>query len=183
VRPKWSWWETLIVNVGTLIPFAIGMSGAFALAQVLEPDPTAENLMQSMTPAWALPYLLFIALAPGFSEEVLFRGYAQRRLTERWGGWPAILITSAIFAIFHIAPHTVLFAFAVGIWLGLMAWRSGSVLPGMIAHAAINGLWNAYNIAQQFEYLPDEPSWVFLGALGIVGTAAFAWSIVILRRS
>ena len=183
VRPRWAWWETLVVNVGSLVPFAIGMSGAVALAQVLDPDPTAANLMKSMTPAWVVPYLLFISLAPGLSEEMLFRGYAQRRLIERWGGWTAILVTSVIFAVIHLAPHTVVFALPVGIWLGLMAWRSGSIWPGVIAHAAINGLWNAYNLARQFEYLPEEPSWAALGVVGAIGVTAFVWSIVILRRS
>ena len=180
VRPRWSWWETLVVNVGTLVPFAIGISGAIALAEVLEPDPTAANLMKSMTPAWVVPYLLFISLAPGFSEEMLFRGYSQRRLIERWGGWTAVLVTSAIFAVIHIAPHTVVFAFPVGIWLGLMAWRSGSIWPGVIAHAAVNGLWNAYNISQQFGYLPEEPSWIFLGVLGAAGVLSFGWSLAIM---
>jgi membrane protease YdiL (CAAX protease family) len=183
VRPRWAWWETLVANIGTLVPFAIGMSGAFALVEVLDPDPTAANLMKSMSVAWVAPYLLFISLAPGLSEEMLFRGYAQQRLIERWGGWTAILVTSMIFAIIHVAPHTVVFAFPVGIWLGLMAWRSGSVWPGVIAHAAINGLWNAYNIARQFDYLPEEPSWTALGVVGAIGTLAFAWSIAIMRRS
>jgi membrane protease YdiL (CAAX protease family) len=136
-----------------------------------------------MSVAWVAPYLLFISLAPGLSEEMLFRGYAQQRLIERWGGWTAILVTSMIFAIIHVDPHTVVFAFPVGIWLGLMAWRSGSVWPGVIAHAAINGLWNAYNIARQFDYLPEEPSWTALGVVGAIGTLAFAWSIAIMRRS
>ena len=182
VRPKWAWWETLVVNVGTLVPVAIGMAGAVWLAEFLAPDPTAANLMKNMTPAWIVPYLLFISLAPGFSEEMLFRGYSQRRLIERWGGWTAILVTSAIFAIIHIAPHTVVFAFPIGIWLGLMAWRSGSIWPGVIAHAAVNGLWNAYGIAQHYDHLPEEPSWIFLGALGTVGVLAFGWSLAIMAR-
>jgi uncharacterized protein len=180
VRPKWAWWETLVVNVGTIVPLAIGVAGALWLAEFLAPDPTAANLMKNMTPAWIVPYLLFISLAPGFSEEMLFRGYSQRRLIERWGGWPAILVTSAIFAIIHIAPHTVVFAFPIGIWLGLMAWKSGSTWPGIIAHAAVNGLWNIYSIAQQYRIISDEPSWIFLGALGTVGALAFAWSLVIM---
>jgi membrane protease YdiL (CAAX protease family) len=180
VRPRWPWWQTLVVNLGTLVPFAIGMCAAVALAKVLEPDPTAANLMKTMTPAWIVPYLLFISLAPGFSEEMLFRGYVQRRLIERWGGWTAVLVTSAIFAAIHIAPHTVVFAFPVGIWLGLMAWRSGSIWPGVIAHAAVNGLWNAYNIAEQFGFISEQPSWVFLGTLGAVGVVAFGWSLRIM---
>jgi membrane protease YdiL (CAAX protease family) len=183
VRPTWPWWKVLVVIVGTLVPFAIGMGGAVALAEVLEPDPTAEMLMKTMTPAWIVPYLLFISLAPGFAEEMLFRGYVQRRLIERWGGWTAVLVTSAIFAVIHIAPHTVVFAFPVGIWLGLMAWKSGSIWPGVIAHAAVNGLWNVFNIGQQFEVIPEEPSWVFLATLGAVGVVAFAWSLVIMRQS
>jgi len=126
--------------------------------------------------------LLFISLAPGFSEELLFRGYMQRRLLERWNASAAILVTSLIFALFHITPHAVVFALPVGIWLGLMAWKSRSVWPGIVCHALINGMWNIWQLGVRFDYFPPRPPVGLLVGLGIVGVAAFAASLWLIFR-
>ncbi|MEX2174445.1 MAG: CPBP family intramembrane glutamic endopeptidase [Pirellulaceae bacterium] len=177
VAPRQSALGILLMCVGSLVPFAIGMAAAYALAEVIEPDPTAEALYEQMTPALAVPFLLFIALAPGLCEEILFRGYVQRRLLERWNPWLAIGITSVVFALFHVTPHAVVFAFPVGIWLGLMAWNSGSIWPGALCHAAINGLWNVWHLGVRFNYFAEQPPLWFSIGLVVVGVAAFALSL------
>ena len=173
-------WEIMLLLLGSIVPFAVGMFAAVQLAEIIPPDESVAALYESMTLGWAIPFLLFISLAPGFSEEILFRGYAQRRLIERWGPFVAILLTSAIFAVFHIMPHAVTFAFPVGIWLGIMAWRTNSVWPGIICHAAINGLWNIWQLGSQFEYFSEEPPLGLLIGLGIVGGLAFLASLLLL---
>ena len=173
-------WEIVLLLLGSFVPFAAGMYAAVQLSEFIEPDPTVAELYKNMTFGWAIPFLLFISLAPGFSEEILFRGYAQRRLIDRWGPFVAILLTSAIFAVFHITPHAVTFAFPVGIWLGVMAWRTNSVWPGIICHAAINGLWNIWQLGTQFEYFSEEPPLILLVGLGTVGGLAFLASLMLL---
>ena len=180
VTPTAPLWEIILLLLGSIVPFAVGMFAAVQLAEVIPPDETVAALYESMTLGWAIPFLLFISLAPGFSEEILFRGYAQRRLIERWGPFAAILIASVIFAVFHITPHVVTFAFPVGIWLGVMAWRTNSVWPGIFCHAAINGLWNIWQLGQQFEYFSEEPPLGLLIGLGIVGGLAFLASVLLL---
>lgn len=177
VRPAWPGWMTGLAVAGSIVPFAVGIGLAYSIIELIPPDPSVEKLYENMTPALALPWILFIALAPGFSEEMLFRGYAQRRLIERWPAWVAILVTSFIFAIFHVMPHTVLFAFPLGIWLGMMAWKSGSIWPGVICHAAINGLWNVFQVGARFEVFPEEPPLAAIIGLIAVGTVAFAASL------
>ena len=46
-------------------------------------------------------------LALGFAEEFLFRGYALKTLGESIGFWPAAIILSSIFGLFHLLfkPH------------------------------------------------------------------------------
>jgi membrane protease YdiL (CAAX protease family) len=183
VRPAWTFWQTLVALVGMLVPFAVGMACAYGLAEVIPPDPSVEKLYENMTPTMALPFILFIAIAPGFSEEMLFRGYFQQRLTERWPAGVSILIASFLFALFHIQPHAVVFAFPLGIWLGMMAWSSRSIWPGVIAHATVNGLWNVFQIGARFEYFPEEPPQAVLIGLGIVGIVTFAWSLRIMFAS
>jgi membrane protease YdiL (CAAX protease family) len=61
-------------------------------------------MYERMTPVVAVPFVLFIAAFPGFNEELLFRGYIQRRLLARWSPWLAISVTSALFALMHVMP-------------------------------------------------------------------------------
>lgn len=85
--------------------------------------------------------LLFLgaAVAPAIAEELLFRGLVlqsiRRHLSTRW----AIVISAAIFAVYHLNLHQLPTAFVVGLALGALALRSGSVLPGVLLHLLHNG--------------------------------------------
>jgi membrane protease YdiL (CAAX protease family) len=172
-----------VLVLGVIVPLLIGIGLALAVAEVIEPDQSVKRLYEQMTAAWALPFILFIALAPGFCEELLFRGYLQRRLVERWGAVAGILIASLVFGLFHMMPHAIAFAIPIGIWLGLLAWRTGSTWPGIICHAALNGLWNVRNVGIALGYCSEEvPLWLWT-LLGGVGSTAFAWSLWILFRT
>jgi len=76
--------------------------------------------------------LVVLALLPAIGEELLFRGVFARSLTRL----PviAILGSAALFSIYHLVPAQMLGTFPLGLALGLLAVRSGSIVPGMIAH-------------------------------------------------
>lgn len=180
VRAGLPLWGYPVVAVGTLPPFAVGMGLAYLLTLVIPPDPTAELLYQQMTPEMAVPFVLFIALVPGVVEEVFFRGYVQRRLLRRWSPAGAILVTSALFGGMHVVPHTVVFAFVVGLWIGVVAWRSGSIWPGAVCHAFVNGGWNVRNIGERFGWWPGEPSAAAVVVTAVIALACFAASLKLL---
>ena len=172
-----AWWYPVIA-VGAWLPAIVGLGLALALATVLPADETPKNLYDQMTWAVAGPFIAFIALAPGIFEELLFRGYMQRRLLERWPAWVAIGVTSLLFALLHVMPHAVVFAFPIGVWLGIVAWRTGSVWPGAICHAFINGSWNVYQIGTHLQFFADPlPVWVVVagGLLIVVCFGASLW--------
>ena len=82
--------------------------------------------------------LLGIALGTGVAEEWVFRGYAQTRLVERWGRWPGVLAAAVLFGLFHMSPAQSLLSLALGVAMGWLAERSGSVWPAAAAHVANN---------------------------------------------
>jgi membrane protease YdiL (CAAX protease family) len=82
--------------------------------------------------------LLVGALLAGITEEVLFRGFVQRRFVERWGPLKGVVITSVLFGVWHIDVRQGLFAMAVGLWFGLGAQRTGTIVTGAIAHILNN---------------------------------------------
>ena len=85
--------------------------------------------------------VITIGLGAGIGEELFFRGFMQTRLRERWGPWPAIVVTAAAFGLVHLDPFHVTFAFVVGLALGWITEVTGSIVPAVIAHVVNNSLW------------------------------------------
>jgi membrane protease YdiL (CAAX protease family) len=180
VPPTMPAWGYFIIAVGSLVPLAIGIGLAIALAQVIKPDESVAQLYEAMTWQWAVPFVLFIALVPGFVEETFFRGYIQRRLLERWSPAAAIFVTTVLFAIMHVMPHAVVNAFVLGLWLGVLAWRTGSVWPGAVSHAFVNGAWNVWQIGKVLGIFAPVPSVAATAITGTIALACFAASIWLL---
>ncbi|GJL68046.1 MAG: hypothetical protein NPIRA06_06810 [Nitrospirales bacterium] len=82
----------------------------------------------------------FVLLAP-FFEELIFRGILYTTLRTKFS-FPLSMVASGL--IFALAHGYGLIAFLTVFWSGLLwAWayeRTGSVIPGMVAHAINNGV-------------------------------------------
>lgn len=87
-----------------------------------------------------IPLALMVGLTPGICEELLFRGYVQTRLTRRIGGVFGVLLTSLMFAAFHMDLVHSTAVIAIGVYLGWLSWASGSIYPAMISHFLNNFL-------------------------------------------
>jgi membrane protease YdiL (CAAX protease family) len=88
-------------------------------------------------PGW-VSYLL-IAVAPGVSEELLFRGYVMNRLSRALTPNETLLVQAALFSLVHFSPVIFPSHFVIGLALGLVRRQTGSLYPGMLMHAAWNG--------------------------------------------
>jgi uncharacterized protein len=89
-----------------------------------------------------LPAFLFAALivAPA-AEEIMFRGFLFRGWARsNRAAWPAILVISILWAALHIQYDWVGIAqiFVIGLFLGWIRWRSGSILLTFLLHALFN---------------------------------------------
>lgn len=96
-----------------------------------------EGLFKNSYSIWVL--LGVIALAPGICEEIMFRGFLMR-FYEANGKKAAVLISALLFAVFHLDPFRLLPTFLLGILLGYLTLRSGSIVNSMISHAVNNSL-------------------------------------------
>ena len=63
---------------------------------------------------------------------------------------------AVIFAAFHGTPLWAIAVLPLGLWLGVLAWRTGSLLPGMVCHGFINGGVNAFRVATKMGMFPEE---------------------------
>lgn len=101
------------------------------------------NLTEDSLPAldgWKLlPAVLVIALLPALFEETIFRGITAGSMRRAgWGTASAVLVSGAMFSLFHHNPEQTVYQFICGVAYALLALRSGSVLPSMLAHFANN---------------------------------------------
>jgi len=130
-----------------LIPF-IAVPAAMivmVLAQLINeifpfPDHYLEQLAKLFTMDTSMwMNVLLISLLPGFCEEILFRGF-MIRFFEQYGKTTAVVISALLFAAFHLDPFRFLPVFLMGLLLGYLTIRSGSIINSMISHAINNGL-------------------------------------------
>lgn len=82
-----------------------------------------------------LPVILVIAVLPAILEETVFRGILFRQMTESgWGTVATVLISGALFSLYHHNPEQTIYQFICGVCFALLALRAGSILPGVVAH-------------------------------------------------
>ena len=89
-------------------------------------------------PLWQV--LLIIAVTPAICEELAFRGFilsGLRRMGHKWG---AIVLTSVFFGLAHGLLQQSLSACAVGIVIGYVVVKTGSLWPGVLFHFTHNSL-------------------------------------------
>jgi membrane protease YdiL (CAAX protease family) len=113
--------------------------------------------------------VLSVGLGAGVSEEMFLRGYIQTRLSERWGPRAGALATAALFGAIHFDLLQAPFAFVLGLALDWLAERTGSILPGMVAHAFNNAAW-----VLTVRFLPIHSRAGLLALLGVAAAVACA---------
>ncbi len=119
---------------------------AWAQSRWISPDPRVLELMDqqlSVGDSGSLALLLLaVAVTPAICEELIFRGLLLRGMTRWVRPGVSVVLSSILFGVFHWVPgggFRVLPLVGVGLLLGWLTLRAGSVLPAMVAHAAYNG--------------------------------------------
>lgn len=80
------------------------------------------------------------SLLAGFCEEVLFRGVIMKGLQTRLGSTWSLMLTSVMFGLFHITPYKMVSTGLIGLWLGFLYLRTGSLWSNIYAHAFNNAV-------------------------------------------
>lgn len=95
-------------------------------------------------------FLLAILIGPVI-EEIIFRGFFYPPLRNRLGIIPALLISSAVFAVWHINIDVTLFIqiSLLGLLFAYFFERSCSLVPSIILHSSVNFesyFWNGLDL-------------------------------------
>jgi membrane protease YdiL (CAAX protease family) len=126
---------------------AIGLGGGFALmaasvgvAAVLG----VYRITGSGDTSRLLLELIVVAIMPGFTEELLFRGILFRWIEEFGGSWLALFVTSALFGLAHILnPNATWFSsFAIAVEAGVLLGGCYMLTRNLWLAMGLHAGWN-----------------------------------------
>jgi membrane protease YdiL (CAAX protease family) len=139
---QWMW------GVFAALSFAATIHAAIVLLFRLVPFPVEafrHGYDFSFIPSLPLQWIAAVvsAASAGICEETGFRGYMQQPIERRRGAPTAIFVSSVVFMLLHLTKSWAMvgmvpIVFIAGVLLGLLAWSSGSLMPGIIGHVVMD---------------------------------------------
>lgn len=154
-----------LMGIG-LVPCVLAL--AALQSQFFAQDPaTARATAKLFVPALqSHPWLTAIAVGvlAGVCEETLFRGPIHTALARRLPVWAALGVGGFLFAAAHLDLHGLALRTLLGVILGWLVLRGGSVFPAMLLHAVYDAVvvgFSAFMLhrfgPQQFVKIADRP--------------------------
>ena len=78
--------------------------------------------------------VFFFCVCPAVIEEISFRGLVQHWLQVAIPPLHALVLASVLFTVLHGSVVSAPYLFAVGMLLGWVKWKTGSLYPSMLIH-------------------------------------------------
>jgi hypothetical protein len=138
---SWKW------GLVAAVVFVVIVQASFVITFRIIPFPaerfTADYKILDRMPLWiAWVVLIMGSIVAGICEETGFRGYMQQPLEKKYWPGTAIVITSFMFMLIHLShswavpilPHI----FFASVLLGILAYKCGSIIPGIIGHSILD---------------------------------------------
>ena len=181
VRGQWP--VSVWIAAATATPL-VGLLSSILVGSFMDESENLKQLSEAFRfhgeNGFLIPLALLIGATPAFCEELVFRGYVQTRLTKSLGPAAGIILASFLFAAFHLDLVHIIAVFPIGLYLGWLSWRSGSIFPAMLGHFVNNAL-SVFLVVLAGEEKPEvlgAPP--VLATLAILGLGIFGLSIVVM---
>lgn len=185
----------------TLAPLLLAVEGLVILTSEMDnvfqhffpmPDWIRDSMIGMLDGGWA-SFVTLVIVAP-VTEELFFRGLILRGLLKRYSTVTAIVWTSILFGVIHMNPYQIGGAFVVGIFLGWLMLRTGSLWPCLLAHSLFNlhalvlpVLAERFGFHVQGFTVPAaemgmtlQPLW--FDAIGVVLAVVGLWALLVITR-
>ena len=151
----------------------------------------AEATVAKMRETSPLLLIAVFALTPAVIEEMCFRGYLFSAIRGAVSPLRTVLITALLFGLFHVLTGSALLverfvpSTLMGLIIGWVAYRTGSIYPGIVIHFVHNGLLNTVLYYQdQLNFLgtgfDDQthlpPLWLAIAAALVIVGGSLVWA-------
>ncbi|WP_186380822.1 CPBP family intramembrane glutamic endopeptidase [Paenibacillus xylanexedens] len=123
----------------------MALTSVLILGTGIETNEGQRHLFESSDLRSAVTFQMIIAvIAIGliipFFEELLFRGLLFTTLSNKYGAWWALIISSVIFGMLHGGVFIATSIF--GLVFGFIFYKTKSLIPGIVLHM----IWNSLSV-------------------------------------
>ena len=140
---------------------------------------TYNNLMESVGfDDVSVVLALYSVLIAPICEELIFRGVTMQYAKRAMPFWVANIFQALLFGIYHMNVLQGVYAFFIGLFLGYICEKGGSLVLSMCFHACFN-IWGTF-APGWFMYRADEPFFFILWLL--VGMALLVCGMLVFVR-
>jgi membrane protease YdiL (CAAX protease family) len=164
-----------------LLPFIIclGITAMFTVNIILNLIPFPESWQEMLnensdmiSSSSMLMQIVCVGLIGPIAEEVIFRGLMLKALRRSMHPWVAIVLSSIVFGVVHGNPIGIIYATGMGILMGWLYHRTGSIVACSLFHMV-------YNLMSLFAiYIPEE----MLVMITLLSLPIFAVCIICIAR-
>lgn len=118
----------------SIMALSVAVAAALGVYRIVGPGDASRLLLE----------LIAVAIIPGFTEELLFRGILFRWIEEFGGSWLALLVTSALFGLAHILnPNATWFSsFAIAVEAGVLLGAAYMLTRNLWLAMGLHAGWN-----------------------------------------
>lgn len=139
---KIGWKNTLIIialSIIVLFGFNYFINLLSYLMQLCGYNPDASLPLPLDNVGWLFINLFILALVPAICEELIYRGIIMNGL-RKFGNITAIFLSAAIFAVAHGSAMQTIYQFILGVVLGYIVVKTGSLVASMLFHFLNNAM-------------------------------------------
>jgi len=187
-----SHWPLVILLMLGAAPIFIGLAdlvsqldlGAAAKKAQEDSDRAFKALLSMSSPMHLIVSFIVLAILPGVSEELFFRGILMRFVDKRSRNiiFP-IILSSLMFALMHSNVYGLPSIFLAGCLLGFIYYITGSLWCSIVAHIFFNGMQvvltylagNNPTLKELNEVNSVPASWIVVGAVIFSGSLYLLW--------
>lgn len=131
----------ILIAIVLWCAFWVGDKLSQELFTFARPQVDSIYQMKDGTPSWLIALLLLFIIGP--AEELFWRGYVQRTLTQRWTANAGFVVTTLIYTAVHLPSMNfmlIMAAFTCGFCWGLLYRLFPQHFPAIVLSHA---LWDA----------------------------------------
>jgi sodium transport system permease protein len=142
LRPCWSTVPAAILLAMTIHPTYSALGQMISKQMPISPavQEALRPFIEAVQAAPLWQVLLLLAVLPAICEELVFRGYILNGLSRDGGHLRGLVLSSIFFGLSHAVLQQSMTACILGLLLGWVCLRTGSVVPTIMMHLTCNGL-------------------------------------------
>jgi membrane protease YdiL (CAAX protease family) len=117
-----------------IMAVAVGIAAVLGVYRIVGPGDASRLVLE----------LVGVAIMPGLTEEMLFRGILFRWIEDFGGSWAALAVTSALFGLAHIMnPNATWFSsFAIAVEAGVLLGGAYMLTRSLWFPMGLHAAWN-----------------------------------------